>query len=140
MSDERKSPSEEIVLPLELVINKDSKSKENRSDSSSAECGSSNVYRNDTFDNHEESYDAVTNDAVTNDNSSEVYIPRIEPYNVVLNIENHLRNDNDRDSNNPQNPYIKNVTFFILFIIMLYILFCYIIIFIQRFYPSLMNY
>ncbi|XP_011866828.1 PREDICTED: zinc finger protein 599-like [Vollenhovia emeryi] len=108
LNDARKSPSEEIVLPLELVINKDSKSKENRSDSSPAKCGSSKAYENAAFDTNEETYGSATNDAAANDDSSKVYIPRIEPYNVALNIENHLRNDNDRDSKNPQKPRVKN--------------------------------
>ncbi|XP_071650167.1 uncharacterized protein [Temnothorax longispinosus] len=108
LNDARKSPTEEIVLPLELVINKDSKSKENRSDSNSAKCGSSNRYENVTFDNNEEAYESVTNDSNTNDDSSEVYIPKIESYNVALNIENHLRNNSDRDSKNPQNLLVKN--------------------------------
>lgn len=106
LNDTQKSSSEEIVLPLELVINKDSKSKENHPDSNSAKCGSSNLYENVTFDNNEETYESVTDDTVTNDDSSEVYIPKIEPYNVALNIENHLRNDSD--SKNPQNPHVKN--------------------------------
>lgn len=94
------------MLPLELVINKDSKSKENP-DSNSAKCGSSNLYENVTFDNNEEAYESVTDDTVTNDDSGEVYIPKIESYNVALNIENHLRNDSD--SKNPQNPHVNNV-------------------------------
>lgn len=97
------------MLPLELVINKDSKSKENPSDSNSAKCGSSNLYENVTFDNNEETYEYVTDDTLTNDGSGEVYIPKIESYNVALNIENHLRNDNNCDSKNPQNPRVKNV-------------------------------
>jgi len=113
--------SHEVILPLELVINKDSKSKENHSDSNFAEYGSSSLYENITFDNNEGTYgsvavtnDAVTNDTVinhtvTNDNSSETYIPRLESYNVALNIENHLRNDTDHDSQNLQNQYEKNV-------------------------------
>ncbi|XP_024867911.1 zinc finger protein 260-like isoform X3 [Temnothorax curvispinosus] len=58
LNDARKSPTEEIMLPLELVINKDSKSKENRPDSNSAKCGSSNRYENVTFDNNEEAYES----------------------------------------------------------------------------------
>ncbi|XP_011699387.1 PREDICTED: zinc finger protein 808-like isoform X1 [Wasmannia auropunctata] len=109
--DTRKSSSEEIVLPLELVINKDSKSKESHSDSNSAEGGSSSLYESiERFDSNEETYETVTNDTVTNDNSSEAYIPRIESYDVELSIQNHLRNDNNCDnSKNPQNPpHIKN--------------------------------
>ncbi|KYN08716.1 Zinc finger protein 12 [Cyphomyrmex costatus] len=117
-SEIRISPSEAIVLPLELVINKDSKTKENHLDSNSTECGSLNLYENITFDNNEGTYGSVTNDAVTNntvtneavtnyiitnDNSSETYIPRLESYDVALNIENHLRNDNDHNSQNLQN-------------------------------------
>lgn len=127
-SDTRILSHEVVVLPLELVINKDSKSKENHSDSNFAECGSSNLYENITFENNEGTYgsvtdDAVTNDtvtndtvtnhAVTNDNSSETYIPRLESYNVALNIENHLRNDND--SQNLQNQYVKNVDIVLIF-------------------------
>ncbi|KAG5306669.1 ZNF28 protein, partial [Acromyrmex insinuator] len=121
-SDTRILPHEVVVLPLELVINKDSKSKENHSDSNFAECGSSNLYENITFDN-EGTYGSVTNDTVinnavtndtvtnhtiTNDNSSETYIPRLESYNVALNIENHLRNENDHDSQNLQNQYVDD--------------------------------
>lgn len=95
-------------MPLELVINKDSKSRENCSDSNSAECGSSNLHENVTFDKNEEAYESVANDdVVTNDNSGEVCIPKIDPYSVALNIENHLRNDDNRDSKNLQN--VKNV-------------------------------
>jgi len=94
-------------LPLELVINKDSKSKTNCSDSNSAECGSSNLHENVTFDKNEEAYESVTNDVVTNDDSGKVYIPKIDPYSVALNIENQLRNDNNHDSKNLQN--VKNV-------------------------------
>lgn len=106
LNDTQNSSSEEIVLPLELVINKDSKSKENRSDSNS-KCRSSNLHENITFDNNEETYESVTNDTVIND-SSKSYIPKIESYNVALNIQNHLRNGND-DSKNLQNPHVKNI-------------------------------
>jgi len=109
LNDTQKSPSEEIVLPLELVINKDFKSQESHPDSDSAKYGSSNIYENVTFDNNEEAYESVTNDTVTNDNSNKTYIPRIEPYDIALNIQNHLRNDNDRDSKTLQNSHVKNV-------------------------------
>lgn len=94
-------------MPLELVINKDAKSRENCSDSNSAECGSSNLHENVTFDKNEEAYESVANNVATNDDSSEVYIPKIDPYSVALNIENQLRNDNNHDSKNLQN--VKNV-------------------------------
>lgn len=107
LSDTQNSPGEEIVLPLELVINKDSlrKSKENHSDSTSIKCVPSNLYENITVHNNEETCESVTNDAVTND-SSKSYIPKIESYNVT-NIQNHLRNDND--SKNLQNSHEKNI-------------------------------
>ncbi|XP_025993364.1 zinc finger protein 260 isoform X2 [Solenopsis invicta] len=104
----QKSPDEEIVLPLELVINKDFKSKEDSSvNLNSAESGS-DIYENTTFDNNEESYESVTNDAITTDKSSQTYIPRIESYDVALNIQNHLRSDSDCDLKDSQNPHVKD--------------------------------
>ncbi|KAL6254919.1 hypothetical protein P5V15_014261 [Pogonomyrmex californicus] len=99
------SANEEIILPLELVINKDSKSKENCSDSNLIKHGSSKLYEKSAFDNDEEICESITNDAVTNNDSSKLCIPKIEPYNVILNIQTHLRNENDCDSKNLQNPH-----------------------------------
>ncbi|XP_012527020.2 zinc finger protein 83 [Monomorium pharaonis] len=106
------SSGQEIVLPLELVIHKDSKSKEDYPiDSNSAKSESPNHYENTTFENNEETYESTASGSstTTNNDSNKSYIPRIEPYNVVLNIQNHLRNDSDRDLKDPQkNPHVKN--------------------------------
>ncbi|CAL1678409.1 unnamed protein product [Lasius platythorax] len=73
LNDTHKSSSEEIILPLELVINKDSKSKESH-DSTSAEHRSTNLhYENATFDK-EEVYKFSTNDTITNNDSNKLYI------------------------------------------------------------------
>jgi len=116
-NDANKSTSEEIVLPLELVINKDSKSKENHSDSFGTECRLSNPHHDNviTFDNNTEAYNPATNDTVTNNDSSKVYIPKIETHDVVLNIHTHLRNENtseirnknDDRTTNLQNPHVR---------------------------------
>lgn len=98
-----KSTSEEIMLPLELVINKDSKSKKNHSDSINTECRSLSPHHGNvtTFDNNIEAYKPATNDTATNDDDSgKVYIPKIETHDVVLNIHAHLRNENNSEIKN----------------------------------------
>ncbi|KAL0119968.1 hypothetical protein PUN28_007974 [Cardiocondyla obscurior] len=113
LNNAQKTSNEEIVLPLELVINKESKSKESNSDSNSATCGSSSLdlSENVTVDNNDETYECITiDDSVTDDDSNKVYIPKIEHYNIALNIENHLRNDSNCDSKNLQSPRAENDT------------------------------
>ncbi|XP_012219491.1 uncharacterized protein [Linepithema humile] len=118
-NDANKSTREEIVLPLELVINKDSKSKENHSDSIGTECRSLNPHHDNvtTFDNNTDAYKPTTNDTVTNDDSGKVYIPKIETHDVVLNIHAHLRNESNSEIRNKnddktaslQNPHDNQV-------------------------------
>lgn len=88
--------NEEIVLPLELVINKDSKQKVNYVQYSSNDClNIVDSYREEvTFDIrkvYEEPTESLNNDNICN----ESYVPKIEPSEVVLNSRAHLDNDAD---------------------------------------------
>ncbi|XP_072763269.1 uncharacterized protein [Anoplolepis gracilipes] len=95
-NDTHKSSSEEIVLPLELVINKDSKSKD--TDSASVEHRSSDLYyKNVTFDK-DKVYKLATNDTISNNDSNNLYIPKIKTHDIVLDIHSHLKNGNDHNS------------------------------------------
>lgn len=103
-NDTHKSSSEEIVLPLELVINKDSKAKESQPDSASVEGRSSDVhYENVAFDK-DGAYKFATNDTITNNDSNKLYIPKIEARDIVSDICSQLKNGNDHDSASLQNP------------------------------------
>lgn len=104
--------NDEIVLPLELVINKDSKSKENHSDSISTEHKSSTPYHDNVAtlnDNTEISEPVTTNDTVTNNDFGKIYIPKIETHDVVLNIHAHLRNESNSEIRNKNNDRTANL-------------------------------
>ncbi|XP_050461374.1 zinc finger protein 888-like isoform X1 [Cataglyphis hispanica] len=104
-NDTHKLSSEEIVLPLELVINKDSKSKESQSlDSTSTECKSSHLhYENVTFDK-DGVYKFAINDTITSNDSNKLYIPEIETRDVVLDTCSNLKKGDDHNSANLQTP------------------------------------
>ncbi|XP_029176877.1 zinc finger protein 816-like [Nylanderia fulva] len=72
-NDTHKSSSEEIVLPLELVINKDSKSKKSQ-DSTSVECTSSNLHYDNVTLEKEGVYKFAPNDTIANNDSNKLYI------------------------------------------------------------------
>jgi len=89
------------MLPLELVINKDSKSKDH-SDSISIKCRLSDTHKNISF-NDNEALDI-------NNDTDKVSIPT-ETHNVVQNIRNHLRNEDDYDSVSLQNSHVRECKF-----------------------------
>lgn len=94
-------------MPLELVINKDSKSKESHLDSSSTECKSSHLhYENVTFDK-DGVYKFAINDTITSNDSNKSYIPKIETRDVVLDICSHLKNGDDHNSASLQTPCVR---------------------------------
>lgn len=106
--DTNKVSNEENVLPLELVINKDTKSKENHYDSISTDHRPQNFHHKDVTFNSEGAYESATNDTVSNNDSDKLYIPKIEPSDVVLNIEAHLKNGNNRNSSaSLQNSHVR---------------------------------
>lgn len=69
---------EEIILPLELVINKNSK----------------RIYK-DTFDSKKDIRKLSTVNTDSEKNSIKTYIPEIEPCDVSSNVQIHLNDAND---------------------------------------------
>ncbi|XP_014609602.1 PREDICTED: zinc finger protein 37-like isoform X1 [Polistes canadensis] len=70
--------TEEIILPLELVINKNSK-----------------CFYKDTFSSEKDLYKLTTVNIDSEKNSIKTYIPKIELYNISTDVQMHLNNDND---------------------------------------------
>lgn len=98
--DTNKASSEDNVLPLELVINKNTKSKEKYYNSISIDNRPPDLRHEDVtkiscFNNNEGAYESTTSNTVSNNDSEKLYIPKIEPSDMVLNIAAHLRNGND---------------------------------------------
>lgn len=112
-SEINKGSNEENLLPLELVINKDCKSKENHYVSNSDELRSSSDLRleNDlAFNDNGKTDDSETVGTVSNV-SDKVYMPKIEPNDMVLNIQARLINGNERnDSATLQNRSVRKYT------------------------------
>lgn len=106
-NDTNKVSGEENVLPLELVINKDTRSKENHYNSISTDHRPSD-HHEDVIFNDEGAYESNTSDIVSNNDSEKLYIPKIEPSDMVLNIEACLRSENDRnDSTSLQHLHVR---------------------------------
>lgn len=107
--DRNKASSEENVLPLELVINKDTKPKENHYDPISTNHRPLDLHHEDvTFSNNKGAYETATSDTVSNNDSDKLYIPKIEPSDMVLNIEAQLRNKNDQNnSTSLENSHVR---------------------------------
>jgi len=97
------------MLPLELVINKDSKFKDH-SDSIS-ECRLSDSHENTSFDNNEAYKSVSINNMGINNDTDKLSIPIIETHNVVQNIRNHLRNEDDYNSISLQNSHVRECKF-----------------------------
>ncbi|KAL2711455.1 zinc finger protein 271-like isoform X2 [Vespula squamosa] len=70
---------EEIILPLELVINKNSK------------C----IYKDTNFDDKKDIYKLSTVNTDTEKNSIKMYIPKVESCDVSSNVQMHLNNENN---------------------------------------------
>ncbi|RLU20987.1 hypothetical protein DMN91_007603 [Ooceraea biroi] len=106
-----KPSSEELVFPLELVINKDSKFKDSHSDSISIECRSPDLHddENASFDDNETYQSQAINDTDINNAPDKLSIPTIEACNFVRNIRNHLRNEDDHDSVSLRNLHDNQV-------------------------------
>lgn len=110
LDDTNKISNEENVLPLELVINKDAKSKENYYNLASAEhrSSSNHCHENGTFNDNKRTYKSITDDMISNNDSGKLYIPKIEPADVVLNIHAQLINKNDQnDSGSSPNQLVR---------------------------------
>lgn len=91
-------------MPLELVINKDSKSKESHPESTAKLRSASDLhshYENVTFDK-DGMYKFATNDMIIN-NDSKLYIPKIKTRDIVLDTCSHLKSRNNQNSTSLQN-------------------------------------
>jgi len=121
-SNDTHKSSEEIVLPLELVINKDSKSKESNSESTSTKRKSALDlhYENVTFDK-DGVYKFATNDTIINNDSNKLYIPKMETHDTVLDTCSHLKSRNDHNSASLQNPHVRRQIPFLFIYLSLYI-------------------
>lgn len=110
ISNEENAPLE---LPLELVINKDSRTKEISYNSVSTEHRfSSNLcHESVTFDDEEKTYKSTADDTISNNDSNKLYIPTIEPSDMVLNIQVHLNNKDD--SANSLNQHVRKYRFIV---------------------------
>ncbi|XP_076171737.1 uncharacterized protein LOC143148859 isoform X2 [Ptiloglossa arizonensis] len=82
--------NEEVVLPLELVINKNSKSKTNNSEFFSIDCiSNSELYHENTSTKRTEPYKSATD--IKNDHiSNKLYISKVETNNIPLNTHARL--------------------------------------------------
>ncbi|XP_017791991.1 PREDICTED: zinc finger protein 184-like [Habropoda laboriosa] len=94
ISTSHKNDTDKEVLPLELVINKDSKLKSNNFELISIDyINNYELYCGDIFNKTKEIYKSCITDIKNNDISKKLYISNIESNNILLNVYPHLSNN-----------------------------------------------
>ncbi|KAG7211789.1 hypothetical protein KM043_011023 [Ampulex compressa] len=103
-------PPEEIVLPLELVINKDPKPRQNYFELTSDDCTTEIQEHNNgiNFESGQETQKSRAANANI-DGTNKLYIPKLEPFDMVLNIHAHL-NDTNKSIIHSQTSYNDTAT------------------------------